>query len=104
MSSIPLLAKVPTWRAQLSTTHFVNWVAISGDAGRVIADTYYYPYQGTTSTDVHGIYGAYCYDSTGALLWNDEFEGDEGAFSIGISGDGQFAAAGGLLSGGKYSD
>ena len=35
MSSIPLLAKVPDWQVQLSTTTFVNWVAISGDAGRV---------------------------------------------------------------------
>jgi WD40 repeat protein len=107
MSSIPTtapFAKVPTWQVQLSATHFVNWVAITNDASRVIAGMYYYPYQGTSSNDVHGVYGAYCLDSTGARLWSDEFEGDEGVFAVAISGDGQVAAAGGLLSGGKFSD
>src|SRR5436190_4635396 len=104
MSSPALSVKLPTWQTQLSMKNFVNWVAISNDASRLIADTYYYPYPGTDTTEVHGTYGTYCFDSTGALLWSDEFEGDEGVFAVAISGDGQVAAAGGLFSGGKYSD
>lgn len=106
--------KEAKWRHNLSTssgerstarpTSFVNWVAISDDASRIIADTYYYPYPGTTSSDTHGKFGAYCYDYKGERIWADEFEGDEGIFSVAISGDGKVAAAGGLFSGGAYAD
>jgi outer membrane protein assembly factor BamB len=105
-SSMALTGKEPKWQHQLSssTSSFVNWVAISNDASRIIADTYYYPYPGTTSNDTHGMFGAYCFDSAGKLLWADDFEGDEGVFSVAISGDGRVAAAGGLFTGGAYSD
>src|ERR1700680_903376 len=102
--STALSNKKPKWQHQLSTSNLVNWVAISDDGSRVVADTYYYPYPGTTRTNTQGTFGTYCYDSGGKLLWSDEYQGNEGVFSVAISGDGQVAAAGGLFTGGAYSD
>ena len=105
--SVASSVKQPKWQYSLSPSFLVNWAAISDDASRVVADTYYFPYPGTPTppgTNTHGTFGTFCYDSTGKLLWSDKFEGDEGIFSVAISGDGRIAAAGGLFSGGAYGD
>ncbi|MBI3680212.1 MAG: hypothetical protein HY235_07420 [Acidobacteria bacterium] len=92
------------WNKLLSNSFMVNSVAISDDASRVISGTYYYPYPGTPSDDVDGTYGTYCHDSSGTRIWAEEYDGDEGVYAVAISGDGRIAAAGGMLSGGQYSD
>ena len=101
--SLQIPKKVPKWSHELAATYFVNSVAICHDGSRVVAATYYYPYQGATNFNTRGIFGTYCYDAAGNRLWLDEFTGEEGVYAVAISGDGKIAAAGGLYSGGKYS-
>jgi len=98
----PAIAKQPKWHQQLSASFLVNSCAISNDAQRVVACTYYYPYPGTTSNNTYGTFGTYCFDSAGSQIWKDEYTGNEGVFAVAISGDGKIAAGGGLLSGGKF--
>jgi len=79
--------------------YMVNWTAICDDASRIVAGTYYHPYEGTTRNLVDGKFGLYCYDTAGAgtRLFADEYPGDEGIYAVAISGDGTIAAGGGLL-------
>jgi WD40 repeat protein len=80
----------------------VNSVAISRDGMNMIAGSYYFGYPGTTTNETAGTYGAYGFDSQGNRLWADEFTGNEGIYAVAISGDGRWAAAGGMLKGGKF--
>ena len=91
--------KLPKWSVQLS--HFVNSVAISDDAARVVAGTYFHNYNRGSGHSPNGTFGTYCYDSGGNQLWKDEFQGYEGVYSVGISGDGKVAAAGGWFKNNK---
>jgi WD40 repeat protein len=108
--------KTPEWTRPLSATplppstdgatitddYMVNSVAISDNGGRIIAGTYYYPFDGTQRMQTDGTFGVYCYDKKGDRHWADEFEGDEGVYSVALSNDGKIAVAGGLRQGGKY--
>jgi WD40 repeat protein len=110
------MKKTPEWTRPLSATplppsthgttttddYMVNSVAISDDGSRIIAGTYYYPFDGTQRMQTDGTFGVYCYDKKGDRQWADEFDGDEGVYSVAISNDGKVAAAGGLRQGGKY--
>jgi WD40 repeat protein len=100
----PAPGKQPKWERQLTASSFVNWLGISDNGSRVVADTYYYPYAGTKSNKTGGKYGTFCYDSAGTLLWSDEYQGDEGVFATALSGDGKIAASGGMYSGGMFAD
>jgi WD40 repeat protein len=90
------------WKQKLA--YLVNSVAISKDASRVVAGSYYYPYPGTTSNVTEGTYGTYCFDSSGNQIWKNEYDGNEGIYNVAISGNGQVAAGGGLLTGGRHAD
>src|SRR5215470_8500948 len=92
----PVADKQPLWQKRLTSSFLVNWLAISDNGSRVVADTYYFSYPGTTSLDTHGVFGTYCFDSAGNQIWSDVYDGDEGVFSVAISGDGNVVAAGGL--------
>src|SRR4051794_3831858 len=108
--------KTPEWTHSLSATplpgttpgdaapddYMVNSVAISEDGARIVAGTYYYPFDGTQRMRTDGTFGVYCYGSNGNRYWADEFEGDEGVYAVAISADGKIAVAGGLRQGGKY--
>ncbi|MFL6447053.1 MAG: WD40 repeat domain-containing protein [Bryobacteraceae bacterium] len=108
--------KTPEWSHPLSATplpgtasgkaaaddYMVNSVAISADGSRIVAGTYYYPFDGTQRMRTDGTFGTYCYGSNGIRHWADEFAGDEGVYSVAISADAKIAVAGGLRQGGKY--
>jgi WD40 repeat protein len=89
----------PEWYKQLSNTFWVNSVAISGDAGRVVAGTFFHDYSGKDpGPNTEGTFGTYCYNSNGTPLWSDEFAGVDGVFAVAVSGNGGVAAAGGWFS------
>src|SRR5262245_33958131 len=92
------LRATPKWLPKvLPLPCLVNQVAISDDGKRVVACYYYYPYVGTTIKDTHGAFCTFCCDSDGNRLWRDQYFGCQGVFAVAISGDGEVAAAGGLL-------
>ena len=88
----------PKWFKTLSKSFWVNTVAISSDAGRVVGGTFFHDYGKDTSRhgpNTQGTFGTYCYDSNGGPLWRDEYAGWDGVFAVAISGQGQIVAAGG---------
>ena len=72
------------WKHTLPT--LVNSVAISDDGSLVAAATYYYPYPGTTKPRTDGKFGTYVFDAHGNELWRDLYEGNEGLYSVAVSG------------------
>jgi WD40 repeat protein len=100
LSATPLPGTAPGTAA--TDDYMVNSVGISENGSRIIAGTYYYPFDGTQRMRTDGTFGVYCYGADGHRHWSDEFEGDEGVYSVAISGDGKIAVAGGLREGGKY--
>jgi hypothetical protein len=105
------VSKTPVWSAFPSqpNAYYINSVAISGDASRVVGGTFFHSYGGTTRYDAltmkstasssNGTFGTYCYDRAGNPLWKDEFTGFEGVYWVDISTDGAYAASGGWMSG-----
>jgi len=88
------------WQKQLN--HLVNSVAISNNGGVVAAGTYYFPYPNHTGADhTDGTFATHVFDDQGNQLFMDTHTGNEGVYSVAVSGDGQVIAAGGLFSGGK---
>jgi WD40 repeat protein len=88
------------WKQKLN--HLVNSVATSNDGKVVAAGTYYFPYPNSSGPAVtDGTFATHCFDATGALLFKDDHTGNEGIYSVAVSGDGTVIAAGGLFSGGQ---
>src|SRR5579872_2196797 len=74
----------PEWYKHLSSTFWVNSVAISNDAGRVIAGTFFHDYTASTpGPNTAGTFGAYCYNADGTPLWRDEFAAVESPGGVG---------------------
>ncbi len=105
--------KQPAWKASPADgKYFINSVAVSADATRVVAGTFHHVYGADESRRgpaVHpapgggaspddGNYGVYCYDGTGRPLWKDEFTGWQGVYWVALSADGSRAAGGGFSS------
>ncbi|MBA4138223.1 MAG: hypothetical protein C0518_12980 [Opitutus sp.] len=100
----------PTWKqAPANGRYFINSVAVTDDAGRVVGGTFfhYYP-EGTRRSPINpggvltppteaGVYGIYCYSAAGTPLWKDEFIGWQGVYWVAISGDASGAMAGGQM-------
>jgi len=82
-----------------SDTYMVNAAAISDDGAVAVGGTYFFNYPGTTRKRVDGRYGTYLFETAhgGRLLFADEFQGDQGIYTVAISADGRVAAGGGLL-------
>src|SRR5262245_34708908 len=77
----------------------VNSVAISDDASRVAAATWYHNYSRTGGQKPLGKYAVYLLDGTnGNVLWLDQIgKCYQGIYSVAISGSGNVVAAGGWL-------
>ncbi|WP_438481427.1 WD40 repeat domain-containing protein [Oleiharenicola lentus] len=110
-SPSPLIAvKTPSWKNAPAPGYFINSVAVSFDGSRVVGGTFYHVYPkaeprrasspGKSGVIVvptdNGIFGTYCYDGAGNLLWSQTYNGWQGIYWVGISADGSRAAAGGL--------
>jgi len=95
------MRKKPKWARKLSKTAWVNNIAITDDGARVVGGTFIHQYKKKGGHSLpptpnrHGTFGIYAYDSRGKRLWSDTYAGWDGIFAVGISGDGQVAAAGG---------
>ena len=98
--------KAPTWERRISDIFWVNSVAISNDASRVVGATFLHNYRHKTGKgfpNVQGRFGVVCFDENAPRdpkepdkpLWIDEYDGWDGVFGVAISGDGTTAAAGG---------
>lgn len=77
------------WTYQPTTNpYYINTVATSANGERVITGTYYYDYSQVrrpTSAGNTGVFGTYCLDSRGNLLWKDEFTGYAGVYWTAIT-------------------
>jgi WD40 repeat protein len=80
-------------------SYMVNSAAISDDGKRVVAGTYYHKYQGCQRDHDDGTFGVYVFDANGngKPIFADTFAGDRGIYTVAISGNGEVAAGGGLL-------
>lgn len=98
-------AVTPKWSVPLSNGYFVNSVAICDDGSRVLAGTFFHDYMTNPppnpSVSPNGIFGVFCYDSSGTRLWNDSGQMYEGVYWVALSGNGQVAAAGGWFAEGQ---
>ena len=101
------------WKASPHDSMYINSVAISGDGGKVVGGTFFHSYSATRRDEKKEVpdfvntqtatFGTYCYDSTGTVLWKDEFYGWEGVYWVDISEDGNYAASGGWYSNNPYT-
>jgi WD40 repeat protein len=91
----------PRWKKSPIAKEYVNSVAISGDAGTVVAGTYFFPYGGGVKhspADATPItVGTFAWDATGKALWQDKFSATEGVYWVALSRDGKWAASGGRI-------
>ena len=90
----------PAWTHDLTIRpdDMVNSVAISDDAGRVAAATWYHNYSRMPGPSPFGSYAVYLLDKDGNELWHDRIDNCyQGFYSVAISGTGNVAAAGGWL-------
>lgn len=70
----------------------INSVDISNDGQRILAGTYYRAYGGNET------FGVYCYDASGDPVHAEVISAQQGVYWVAISGDGNYAAAGGAIS------
>lgn len=111
-ASIP--DRAPTWRVSPAQgKYYVNSVAVSADASRVLGGTFYHHYgkgelrrapaarttpAPATPSPEDGTFGVYCYNAAGQAEWKDEFAGWQGVYWVALSANGARAAAGGFMS------
>lgn len=99
--STPCASRAPAWKLAPAPGLLINSVAMSADARRVVAGTFYRSY-GADAADPNASFGTYCYDATGAQRWWQPIPGArEGVYWVAISRDGRYAASGGLLRSGR---
>lgn len=103
MSNAPLVWKKQPPRPSGSTTpYYINTVAITENGERVVTGTFYHDY---SSADARRgivtpatIFGTYCYDSLGNLLWQDTWPGYEGVYWAATTPNGHWSASCGQYS------
>jgi len=107
-------SKAPQWKVTPgSPTYYINSVATSADGSKVVGGTFFHAYSATENRIVGamlgaaddsstGIFGTYCYNQSGQLVWKDEFNGYEGVYWVDVSIDGAYAASGGWFSGSPH--
>ncbi|WP_102797723.1 PQQ-binding-like beta-propeller repeat protein [Bowmanella denitrificans] len=82
----------PQWTAEPQSGYQINSTAISAN-GKVCV-------LGTSQEYGNGDFSVFCYNGKGALLWQDKIGEDiyQGVYWVAVSGNGNYAAAGGTLS------
>jgi WD40 repeat protein len=94
------------WQAAPHAGYYINSVGISGDAGSVVAGTFFHSYsedRRVGENGNNGIFGIYCWDRAGTLRWSNTFAGYEGVYWASLSGDGAWAASCGWYSSSPYN-
>jgi hypothetical protein len=88
-----------TQNLKIRQEDMVNSVAISDDASRVAAATWYHNYSHTGGQKPEGTYAVYLLDgASGDVLWSDHIGNCyQGIYSVAVSGTGNVVAAGGWL-------
>jgi WD40 repeat protein len=90
----------PAWTHDLKIRpdDMVNSVAISDDASRIAAGTWYHNYSRMPGPSPFGSYAVYLLDKDGNELWHDRIDNCyQGFYSVAVSGMGNVVAAGGWL-------
>ena len=91
----------PRWKKSPISKEYVNSVAISADAGTVVAGTYFFPYGGGAKhnpADAKLItVGTFAWNAKGKALWHDKFSATEGVYWVALSRDATWAASGGRI-------
>jgi WD40 repeat protein len=101
-----LINKQPIWKASPGgPSRYINSVAVSAEGARVVAGTYLHSYHTqaarrapaavSAAPQADSMFGTYCYNAAGQVLWQDEFLSAEGIYWVALSADGTRAAAGG---------
>jgi len=107
-------SKAPAWKITPGNpTYYINSVATCGDGSKVVAGTFFHSYGDSpedprripikTDASSTGIFGTYCYNQAGTLLWKDEFTGWQGVYWVDVSASGGYAASGGWYSQSPYA-
>ena len=92
------LTKINEVNLQVQSNDMVNSVAISDDGSRVIAGTWFHDYSRGSGPSPVATYQVVASDGMGTELWRDQIvKCFEGIYCVGLSGNGQIAAAGGWL-------
>jgi len=87
-----------TYDLRIRPDDMVNSVAISDDASRIAAATWYHNYSRMPGPSPFGSYAVYLLDKEGNELWHDRIDNCfQGFYSVAISGMGNVVAAGGWL-------
>ncbi|MBN7819713.1 PQQ-binding-like beta-propeller repeat protein [Bowmanella yangjiangensis] len=86
------ISSQPVWTTEPQASYQINSTAISAN-GQVCV-------LGTSQEYGNGDFSVFCYNQSGTLLWQDKIGEDiyQGVYWVAVSGNGQFAAAGGTLS------
>jgi len=89
----------PRWKKSPIPKQYVNSVAISADAGTVVAGTYFFPYAaGVKHSPADATLitvGTFAWNAKGKSLWQDKFPATEGVYWVALSRDSTWAASGG---------
>ena len=104
LPTAPPSAKTFVWKINpmpANTNSYINSVDISGDGSRVIAGNFFHQYKDGTNTvyvpPTTNTYGIFLWNAAGTLQWSDTFQATEGAYWVGLSRDGAWAAGGGMI-------
>ena len=108
MSTAPLIWKIlPPQQPGQATPYYINTVAVTANAERIITGTFFHGY---SADDVRGvptapstIFGTYCYNTQGVLVWKDEWAGYEGVYWAATTPSGDWSASCGWYSANPYN-
>lgn len=108
MTAAPLIWKnLPPQQPGQPTPYYINTVAITANAERIITGTFYHSY---SAADVRGvsttpttIFGTYCFNTQGSLVWKDEWAGYEGVYWAATTPSGDWSASCGWYSANPYN-
>jgi hypothetical protein len=102
MSNAPLIWMKQPPQQPGQTPYYINTVAITANGERVVTGTYYHDYSSADArrgiVTPETIFGTYCYDCHGNLVWQDTWSGYEGVYWAATTPSGDWSASCGQYS------